>query len=82
MLGVKKCLGFKKVWGLLKKMIGARFFWNALSLQKPYRSYKSILTGTASSLSNKIVSIPCSTSLNMDQQDKVISTIKKWCKVK
>ena len=41
----------------------------------------SILNGTACGLSNKIVSIPCSTSLTKYQQDRVIVSIKKWSKI-
>tara|TARA_B100001248_G_C27392502_1_gene463292 strand:+ start:271 stop:1395 length:1125 start_codon:yes stop_codon:yes gene_type:complete len=63
---------------LLSKKVGAKLFWNALSKQKPYKKYKSILCGTASALSNKIVSIPCSTSLNDDEQNKVINVVESW----
>ena len=73
---VKKAKSFMKY--LLNKNIGARLFWNALSNQKPYKKYKSVLHGIASGLSNKIVSIPCSTSLNNNEQNKVINTVKKW----
>ncbi len=65
---------------LSKNMIGARMFWNALSLQKPYKHFKSVLNGTASYLSYKVVSIPCSTSLKINEQERVISLVKKWCK--
>lgn len=75
----KSALSFNKY--LSKKMISSRFFWNALSLQKPYKNYKSILNGTAFGLSNKIISIPCSTSLTKYQQDRVIVSIKKWSKI-
>ena len=63
---------------LLSNKIGARLFWNALSNQKPYKKYKSVLEGVAAGLSNKIVSIPCSTSLNNNEQNKVINMVKQW----
>ena len=73
---VKKAKSFTEY--LLSNNIGARLFWNALSNQKPYKKYKSVLYGVASGLSNKIVSIPCSTSLKNDEQNKVINTVESW----
>lgn len=66
---------------LLKNKISAKPFWKALSKQKPYKHYKKILNGNAAFLSNKIISIPCSTSLNKIQQNRVINTVNNWIKL-
>ncbi len=63
---------------LKNKNIESKLFWNALSIQPPYKNFPSILNGTSESLSGCIVSLPCSTSMTEIEQDRVINSVKKW----
>ena len=74
----KKFVDLKKI--LNRSKVQLDYFWKPLHLQKPYKNYKTVLNGTASHLSNKIVSIPCSTSLKNSEQNRVINDVKEWCK--
>ena len=63
---------------LYENNIESRLFWNALSAQRPYKSYDKYLNGISYKLTGTIVSIPCSTSLNINNQERVIDLIMKW----
>jgi perosamine synthetase len=56
----------------------ARLFWEALSDQDPYLDYPSIGTGVAATLSGTVVSLPCSSSLSIDDQVRVIDAVAGW----
>lgn len=58
--------------------IGARHFWETLSDQDPYRHAPRHLTGVASRLSGRIVSLPCSTTLSAAQQQRVTGELANW----
>ena len=63
---------------LSENNIQARLFWNALSLQTPYKKYIKHLNGVSHRLSGTIISIPCSSSLKEKDQMKVIKLIMNW----
>ena len=63
---------------LSENNIQARLFWNALSLQTPYKKYIKHLNGVSHRLSGTIISIPCSSSLKEEDQMKVIKLIMNW----
>ena len=63
---------------LYENNIESRLFWNALSARRPYKSYDKYLNGISYKLTGTIVSIPCSTSLNINNQERVIDLIMKW----
>jgi len=65
---------------LKEKKIEARLFWENLSSQKPYKSYLLISKKVSNSLSEKIVSLPCSTSLTKKDQETVIKETLNWSK--
>ena len=60
------------------KEIQARTFWRSLSVQTPYSAYESVLRGVSQSLSGRVVSLPCSSSLTDEQQVKVLSALEDW----
>ena len=60
--------------------IEGKLFWNSLSSQAPYKKYNSLLNGISESLSGSIVSLPCSTSLTEEEQERVIDGIRSWHK--
>ncbi len=63
---------------LKSKNIEAKLFWNALSIQIPYKGFLSELQGNSVELSGSIVSIPCSTSLKNSEQQRVIEALIEW----
>ncbi len=63
---------------LKQRNIEGRLFWNSLTIQKPFESFQSILDGTSQTLNDKIVSIPCSSSLSVNAQNTVIQSILDW----
>jgi dTDP-4-amino-4,6-dideoxygalactose transaminase len=58
--------------------IEARIFWRSLSPQPAWRGATSWLTGVAASLSGTVVSLPCSSSLTREAQDRVIDVLAAW----
>lgn len=58
--------------------IEARIFWRTLSDQAPYADCPRKLTGTAADLSGMVVSLPCSTHLTDDEQNRVINAMLAW----
>jgi dTDP-4-amino-4,6-dideoxygalactose transaminase len=61
-----------------RRRIGARRFWRALSGQEPYRDAPRKSSGVAADLSGRVVSLPCSSSLGEEQQDRVIEVLRAW----
>lgn len=55
-----------------------RIFWRSLSSQKPYAMFSSKLNGVAADISGRVVNLPCSSNLSMDDQDRVISALRSW----
>ena len=58
--------------------IQGKIFWNGLSTQKPYKIFPKILNGVSNSLSGRIVSLPCSTSISESEQKRVIDIVRRW----
>jgi perosamine synthetase len=58
--------------------IGARGFWHGLSKQKPFNGSQSRLDGTSASISGRVFSLPCSSSLTENEQGRVIQAILDW----
>jgi perosamine synthetase len=67
---------------LVKRMelngIQARVFWRSLSAQAAWAGAPSLLNGTSRSLSGTVVSLPCSSSLTSEQQDRVLDVLSEW----
>jgi perosamine synthetase len=58
--------------------VEARVFWRTLSDQPPYAHAPRYLTGVAAGLSGTVVSLPCSSSLTDEQQERVLEALKVW----
>ena len=63
---------------LKDKNIESKLFWNALSIQSPYKNFSNLLQGNSLKFSGSIVSIPCSTSLKDKEQVRVIEALIEW----
>jgi perosamine synthetase len=63
---------------LTAEAIEARIFWESLSTQAPYAAASRHLNGTTRDLSGRIVSLPCSSSLNPADQQRVIDVLSRW----
>jgi dTDP-4-amino-4,6-dideoxygalactose transaminase len=63
---------------LSDERITARVAWQSLSQQPPYADAPSVLTGVAARLSGAVVSLPCSSSLTVSDQDRVLSALAAW----
>lgn len=59
--------------------IVARNFWRSLSSQAPYVSCPRLLTGVSQHLSGRVVVLPSSSSLTLEDQNRVIAAIEAWC---
>ena len=57
---------------LQEKGIGARTFWKPVHLQKPYASCPKTEMPVSDQIWDKILTLPCSTHLNLREQKKVI----------
>lgn len=66
------------VGALQSENIQARTFWRSLSAQSPYAHYDSLLDGVSESLSGRVVSLPCSSSLSEEDQGRVIAALGRW----
>ncbi|MGQ0671779.1 MAG: aminotransferase class I/II-fold pyridoxal phosphate-dependent enzyme [Hyphomicrobium sp.] len=58
--------------------IEARIFWRSLSAQSPWSHLQKHVNGTAAALSGTIVSLPSSSNLLPDEQERVISSLNEW----
>ena len=58
--------------------VGARPFWVGLSGQQPYSSYPRRLSGVSERLSGALVSLPCGSTLTVEQRDHVIAALASW----
>lgn len=56
--------------------IQARSFWKPIHLQKPYSNSPVEVTTVTDSFWSRVVTLPCSTSLEVEQQEFVISTLQ------
>jgi len=63
---------------LKNRNIESKLFWNALSVQRPYKSFYNVLQGNSIKFSGTIVSIPCSSSLKKKDQLTVIEALIEW----
>lgn len=68
----------KLVKHLNTNKIGARHFWSNLSGQKPYSNYPKTLFGNSTTLSETLVSLPCSSNLLSTDISTVIDAINLW----
>ena len=58
--------------------IEARLFWRSLSAQVPWQDAPRLLRGVSEALSGTVVSLPSSSSLNEQDQQRVIDTVMAW----
>jgi perosamine synthetase len=58
--------------------IEARLFWRSLSAQAPWQDAPRRLRGISAALSGTVVSLPSSSSLNEQDQRRVIDTVTAW----
>ncbi|MEM9358875.1 MAG: aminotransferase class I/II-fold pyridoxal phosphate-dependent enzyme [Pseudomonadota bacterium] len=58
--------------------IDARTFWEALSPQPPYVGFPAVRTGVANALSGCVVTLPCSSHLTSQDQDRVNKALATW----
>ncbi len=65
----------EKIETLQKKGIQTRPVWGLIHEQKPYRSYVNYRIEQAEEYADKILNIPCSTSLTEDEIDLVVRAI-------
>jgi len=61
--------------------IEANKFWQSLSSQIPYNKFPNLLSDVSKKLSDCLVVLPCSSSITLKQQEKVISRVLSWKKV-
>ena len=66
------------IGALQKRRIQARVFWLSLSGQNPYRSAPNRLGNVSAYLSGRVVSLPCSSHLAVDEQSRVIGALASW----
>ena len=68
--------------GLVRHMqthgIEARTFWLSLSAQAPYAAAPRRLSGVSAVLSGRVVSLPCSSHLSDNEQERVIAALDDW----
>ena len=58
--------------------IESRVAWLRLSLQAPYATDETVLNEVSDSISGRVVSLPCSSSLTQATQDRVIAALRRW----
>lgn len=58
--------------------IDARPFWKPMHLQPPFAQAPRTKVGFAEDLWERVVTLPCSTHLGQEDQDRVIDTVRKW----
>lgn len=58
--------------------IEARLFWRALSAQAPWQDAPRRLRGVSAALSGTVASLPSSSSLSKQDQQRVIDTVTIW----
>ena len=58
--------------------IEARLFWRSLSAQAPWQDAPRRLRGVSTALSGCVISLPSSSSLVADDQQRVIDTVAAW----
>ncbi len=58
--------------------IGCRPFWKPIHLQRPYANVPRFELGVCERIHRKILTLPCSTDLSSEDQEKVISDLRNW----
>ncbi len=61
-----------------KSAISARVFWQSLSQQAPYSDAPTLLSGVSEELSGRVVTLPCSSSLPVEDQERVLGVLADW----
>jgi dTDP-4-amino-4,6-dideoxygalactose transaminase len=67
----------KIVSSLGEQSIQAREFWQPIHRMVPYRSFLASTMNSMDSLIGRVLTLPNSTSLTVEQQDKVIGSLRK-----
>ena len=67
---------------LRKVKVRANYFWKPLHLQKPYSNHLQANLKSLDDIQNKILVLPSSSNLNIDDQERVIKTITSHFKYK
>lgn len=63
---------------LQSRQIEARHFWEQLSSQAPYVGFLADKNPVAADFSGRVVSLPSSSNLSADDQDRVIAALADW----
>lgn len=63
---------------LQSRQIEARHFWEQLSKQAPYAGFLADANPVAADYSGRVVSLPSSSNLSSDDQDRVIAAVADW----
>lgn len=58
--------------------IDARPFWCSLSEQGPYRAFPSVAVDVSRSLTDCVVTLPCSSNLKAEDQARVLNALDEW----
>jgi perosamine synthetase len=58
--------------------IETRGFWRSLSAQEPYVDAPTLLKKVSRSITGRVVSLPCSSSLTEDDQSQVLDALADW----
>jgi len=58
--------------------IEARPFWRAMSTQPPYADASRLTRGVSERLSGRVVSLPSSSNLSAEDQERVIAALAAW----
>ncbi len=58
--------------------IDARIFWRSLSAQSPWAGSGTLTRGVSAGLSGTVVSLPCSSSLGEEDQERVIAVLSRF----
>lgn len=58
--------------------IESNIFWLSLSGQPPYANCMNTLNGVSEDISNRVVILPCSSSLSSEDQIRVITSLREW----
>ncbi len=56
----------------------SNIFWLSLSEQAPYAKCLSILNGVSEDISNRVVILPSSRALSVEDQRRVIASLTEW----
>ena len=58
--------------------IDARPFWCSLSVQEPYKAYPAMPVPVSTAMTDRVVTLPCSSHLTDQEQDRVLEALVGW----